>query len=242
MIRRLTRSGVLIGLVFLVCCRAAPGIAAGPDVALRENFDSLAAWEPLTFPKITAHSTYTLDREGNNGILKAESRASASGLICRRTFSIREAPRVRWRWKVTHLADKGNPKEKGGDDYPLRIYVLFPYDPDRASPGDRLRYGAAKALYGKYPPHSTLSYVWTGHDIPERIFVSPYTDRARIVVLEKGTRKVGRWVDESVNVVEDYRQAFGTEPPATAGIAVMSDTDNAGGAATAYVDFIEVGK
>ncbi len=223
-------------------CGAAPVIAAGPDVALREDFDSLAAWELLTFPKITAHSTYTLDREGDNSILMAESRASASGLIYRRTFSIRETPRLRWRWKVTHLSDKGNPKEKQGDDYPIRIYVLFPYDPVQATLGERLRYTAAKALYGKYPPHSTLSYVWTGRDIPDRIFISPYTDKARIVVLQKGTHKVGRWVEESVNVWEDYRQAFGKAPPATAGIGIMSDTDNAGGTATAYVDFIEVGR
>jgi hypothetical protein len=223
-------------------CQEAPVLAADPYVAVRENFDSLADWEPLTFPKIKAHSTYTLDREGNNSILKAESRASASGLVYRRTFNIHENPRLRWRWNVTHLSNNGNPKQRGGDDYPLRIYVMFPYDPAHASLADRLRYNGAKALYGKYPPHSTLSYVWTGYDIPERIFTSPYTDKARIVVLEKGKQKVGQWVEESVNVLEDYRQAFGKAPPATAGIAVMSDTDNAGGSATAYVDYIEAGK
>ena len=45
---------------------------------------------------------------------------------------------------------------------------------------------------------------------------------------------------ESVNILEDYRKAFGVDPPATAGLAVMSDTDNAGGSAAAYIDFIEV--
>jgi hypothetical protein len=241
-IHRLTRPGVLIGLVFFIVCQAAPVYAAGPDTALREDFDSLADWEPLTFPKIKAHSTYTLDREGDNNILKAESRASASGLIHRKTFNLHETPRVRWRWKVVKLSDQGNPKLKSADDYPIRIYVMFLYDPAHASLGDRLIYNAAKAIYGKYPPHSTLSYVWTGHNIPDRIFASPYTDKARIVILEKGTQKVGQWLEESVNVLDDYRQAFGKEPPATAGIAIMSDTDNAGGAATAFVDFIEVGK
>jgi len=48
--------------------------------------------------------------------------------------------------------------------------------------------------------------------------------------------------EESVKVLEDYRRAFGKDPPATAGLAVMSDTDNAGGSAVAYLDFIEVGK
>ncbi len=59
-------------------------------------------------------------------------------------------------------------------------------------------------------------------------------------VLEKGGQRVGRWVEESVNILDDYRRAFGKDPPPTAGLAVMSDTDNAGGSAAAYIDFIEV--
>ena len=230
---------ILILLLFLLETSV---FAAGPDILYRENFDSLAQWEPLTFPKINTHTTYTLVPEGGKSILKAESRASASALVYRRTFNIYENPRIRWRWKVTQLSDRGNPKEKTGDDYPIRIYVMFQYDPDKATLGDRLIYGATKAIYGKYPPHSTLNYVWTGHSLPERFLVSPYTEKARMVILEKGKQRVGQWVEESVNVLTDYRQAFGKDPPAVAGIAVMSDTDNTGESAVAYVDFIEVGK
>jgi len=46
-------------------------------------------------------------------------------------------------------------------------------------------------------------------------------------------------VKEPVNVLEDYRTAFGKDPPATTGLAVLSDTDNAGGIAVAYLDSIE---
>ena len=74
----------------------------------------------------------------------------------------------------------------------------------------------------------------------ERIIASPYTEKTRVVVLEKGKQRAGRWVEESVNVLDDYRKAFGMDPPATAGLAVMSDTDNAGRSAAAYIDFIEV--
>ena len=70
--------------------------------------------------------------------------------------------------------------------------------------------------------------------------MSPYTEKARMVILEKGKERVGQWVEESVNVLEDYRKAFGKDPPAIAGLAVMSDTDNTGGSAVAYLDFIEV--
>ena len=61
-----------------------------------------------------------------------------------------------------------------------------------------------------------------------------------MIVLEKGKEQVGRWVEESVDVLADYRKAFGRDPPATAGLAVMSDTDNTGGYAVVSLDFIEV--
>lgn len=47
---------------------------------------------------------------------------------------------------------------------------------------------------------------------------------------------------ESVNILDDYRKAFGKDHPATAALAVMSDTDNTGTSAVAYLDFIEVGQ
>jgi hypothetical protein len=215
---------------------------AGQNVLFRINFESLADWEPLNFPKIKTHSKYSLVKEGDKSILKAESHSSASAIVYRRTFNVYKNPRLRWRWKVTKLSDSGNPLEKSGDDYPVRVYVMFEYDPAKASLKDRLLYNASKIIYGKYPPHSTLNYVWTGAQVPDRFIHSPYTDKACMVVLERGKEKAGQWVEESVNVLEDYRQAFGKEPPAMAGLAVMSDSDNTGTDAEAYLEFIEVGQ
>jgi hypothetical protein len=230
----------VLALLILTLFTQTAVLGAEQTILFRENFDSLSQWEPLTFPKIKDHSTYTLVKEGGKSVLKAESRASASALVYRRTFNVHDNARIRWRWKVTQLSDRGNPKEKTGDDYPIRVYVMFQYDPDKATLGDRLIYGASKAIYGKYPPHSTLNYVWTGHNLPERFIISPYTDKARIVILERGKQRVGQWVEESVNVLDDYRKAFGKDPPSLAGIAVMSDTDNTGEIAVAYLDYIEV--
>jgi hypothetical protein len=215
---------------------------AQQKILFRENFDNLDQWEPLTFPKIKTHSTYTLVREGGKYILKAESRASASAIVHRRVFNVYDNPRLTWRWKVTQLSDRGNPKEKSGDDYPIRVYVMFQYDPSLASLGDRLIYNATRAIYGKYPPHSTLNYVWTGKNIPDRFIVSPYTDKACMVILERGSGRVGQWVEESVNVLDDYRRVFGKDPPAMAALAVMSDSDNTQTGAVAYLDFMEAGK
>jgi hypothetical protein len=143
---------------------------------------------------------------------------------------------------VDNVYKKGDIRDKSGDDYPIRVYVMFVYDPKQADIKERLEYGIAKALYGKYPPHSTLNYVWMGQNIAERIITSPYTDRARIIILENGRSRIGTWVEETVNILDDYRAAFGKDPPQTAGIAIMNDSDNTGEMAVSYVDYIEVFK
>jgi len=227
-------------LAFLIAFAATPAFCDSNNVLFREDFKNLSSWEPLYFPKIKEHSTYTITSEKGHPFLKTESHGSASAIIYRRTFNVYEYQRMRWRWKVDNVYKKGDIREKSGDDYPIRVYVTFQYDPERASIGERLQYGIAKALYGKYPPDSTLNYVWTGQNIAERIITSPYTDRARIIILENGKSTIGTWVEEMVNILDDYRAAFGKEPPQIAGIAIMNDSDNTGEAAVSYVEYIEV--
>ena len=55
-----------------------------------------------------------------------------------------------------------------------------------------------------------------------------------MIVVESGPEKVNQWVNEERNVLEDYRKAFGEDPPLVSGVALMTDTDNTGESATAY--------
>jgi len=52
--------------------------------------------------------------------------------------------------------------------------------------------------------------------------------------VESGVERVNQWVSEERNVYEDYKKAFGDEPPLISGVAIMTDTDNTGESATAY--------
>lgn len=211
-------------------------------VLFREQFDNLDNWKPFTFPKIKAHSVYTIENEGGHHTLKAESHASASAIVYKETFNVYDYSKARWRWKVSNVYKNGDAKTKAGDDYPLRVYVMFDYDPDKAGTFEKMKYGLAKKFYGVYPPHSTLSYVWASKEEPDDIIVSPYTDRAKMVLLHKGTKNVGTWQDEVINIVEDYQKAFGAKPPVRARIAVMNDSDNTGESSVSYMEYIEVFK
>ncbi|MBC7357537.1 MAG: DUF3047 domain-containing protein [Desulfacinum sp.] len=208
--------------------------------AIRETFDTLRDWEPLTFPKIPRHTRYRIEQENGNNVLRADADASASALVHGKVFSVRDFPWIRWRWKIEKVLEKGNAVVKDGDDYPIRIYVIFRYDPRKASFGQRIQYGAAKALYGRYPPHSTLNYIWANRAHSAPFLPNTYTDRTRMFLLEQGNAKAGGWVMEERNILEDYRTAFGQDPPDEATVAVMCDTDNTGERTTAWVDDLVV--
>ncbi len=212
------------------------------DLCLTEDFNNLDNWKPLYFADITGHSSYSIEHQGQNGVLKAEAKASASGLIYSKTFDIRQCPIVSWRWKVRNIYTKGNGLSKAGDDYPLRIYLVFKYDPARAGFSQRMKYDLIKAIRGEYPPDSSLNYIWANRLEKGAFIPNAYTDRAMMIVMQSGRTRLNTWITERVNALDDYRRAFGREPPAEVGLAVMSDSDDTGESATAWLDFIEVGK
>jgi hypothetical protein len=221
---------------------AFPASADDHHILFRENFISLDNWKPFFFPKIKSHSTYTIERDGDKPVLRAESNASASAIVYKDVFNVYDYSKVKWRWKVKNVYAKADPRTKEGDDYPVRVYVMFEYDPEKADAFERIKYGFAKALYGEYPPQSSLSYVWSSKDDPETFIVSPYTDKAMMVLLEKGPAKVGTWADEEIDILADYQKAFKTKPPARARIAIMNDSDNTGESAVSWMEYIEVFK
>jgi hypothetical protein len=213
---------------------------AEKSVFIREDFDNLDGWRPLTFPKIKNHTEYTITANGNESELTARSRASASGLILKETFDPNRFPIVHWRWKVDSVYPDADPRTKAGDDYPLRVYVIFAYDPEKVGLAARTKYGLAKLIYGEYPPLAGLNYVWAGRPVKEKIFPNPFTDRAIMIVLREGPELAGQWVEETVDILNDYKSAFGDSPPNRASLAIMNDSDNTGGASVSHMDYIEV--
>ncbi len=191
-------------------------------------------WKPLTFKKIERHTTYTLIKDEGITVVKAVADASASGLIREIQIDPKEYRVVAWRWKATNVLKKGNVYRKEGDDYPARIYITFEYDPAKVSIFEKAKYEAIRLLYGEYPPLAAINYIWESKAPKGTMVPNPYTDRVMMFVVESGAARLDQWVDEERNVYEDYRQAFGQEPPMISGVAIMTDTDNTGEQATAY--------
>ncbi len=229
------------GLVTLFLLLAAP-IHAAPNILIDEQFSSLAQWEPFTFPKIDNHSSYAVTIEDGVSCLVATTRNSASAILYKEQFNVYDYPEIAWRWKVSNVYKKGDSSRKDGDDYPVRLYILFQYDSETASFGKMLRYEAAKLLYGSYPPDSSLNYIWANKKQGPPYIPNPFTSRAMMFPVDRGSATVGSWSEHRRNIVKDYTIAFGKAPPSLAALAVMSDSDNTGESATAYIDYIRVSR
>jgi len=206
------------------------------EVLLKEDFNSLQNWTPLNFEKIKRHSVYKIKKS----ILIASSNASASGIRFKKSYDIYKYPILSFKWKVRNIYKKGDATTKKGDDYPIRIYVMFKYNPKIASFFDSVKYGIAKSIYGVYPPHSSLNYIWANKPQKDKIITSAYTDKSKMIILDSGVKNVGTWREHTVNVLEDYKKAFGENPPKIVSLAIMSDSDNTKENSLSYIDYIEV--
>jgi hypothetical protein len=235
---RIAQRAWLIGVgLFLVpaCLWAQSGtsIEVGKFSASQVGASLPDGWKPLTFTKIPKHTSYEVVKDGEVTIVKAVSKASASGLIKSVVIDPKEFPIVRWRWKIDNVLKSSDVTLKEGDDFPARLYITFAYDPDRVSFGKKLKFKAGQALFGDIPI-AALNYIWDTKAPVGTIVENAYTDFAKMVIVESGTQKVGMWIDEERNIYEDYKKAFGEEPPMINGVAIMSDTDNTKEQATAY--------
>lgn len=217
---------------------ASSGKAENTDTSPINAFSTMPSlddgWEPLEFPNIDRHSRYRLvDVEGEQ-VVEATTDNTASGLIARVAVEPGDSLILRWRWKVSNIYERGNAREKTGDDYPARIYVAFEFEPDEASFFERAKRKTVEVVFGEELPGNALNYIWANRLPVDEVIANPFTDTTMMVAVNSGSTNTGEWVTVERDIVADYRKAFGREPPKLVGVAIMSDSDNTGESATAW--------
>ncbi len=169
-------------------------------------------------------------------VLRIDSNASASALVHAVPAGLRSARTLRWRWRVDGFPSPSAFGSKQADDFAARVYVIFDYPLAKVPFGDRLAIRLARTIHGDLPA-AALVYVWHPSLAAGTLAPSPYTDRVRMIVGRRSDA-VGRWFDESRDLVADFRRAFGDEYGAgtapVASIAVGADTDQSGGTLTSW--------
>lgn len=174
---------------------------------------SLGGWE---VKKYEGEVDYSIVETDGRKVLRAKSSAAASGWVRKMKIDLKKTPYLNWSWRVDNVMQGLDERTKKGDDYPARIYLVF------------------DGGWQKWKTRS-VNYVWSNSQPVGTEWPSAYTKNNMKVAVQSGEKKLGVWVEEKRNVVEDFRRLFKKDPPAKAdAVAIMSDTDNSGQSVTAY--------
>jgi len=183
-------------------------VMAGEPVVLGDPTVPIAqAWEHKTFGDPI---DYQLVVDDGRAAILASGVGAASGLFRGVRYSVSQHPWLEWSWRADLLRDDADIRIKKKHDFAGSIFLIF----------------GRKTWLNRNP--LTLGYVWTNERIAAgEMVISPYhRGNTRMFVLQSGPDQLGQWVSERRNVVEDFRAAFGEDPPDMVEVLeVFSDSD-----------------
>jgi hypothetical protein len=193
------RLGLILGMaaIFLAGVSSAPAAQKSLVIDTFSNkVDSKGIPRGWELKENTGKAEFKVDQEGNNYFLRLSSENSSWTLVNHVDLDIREYPILTWRWKATKLPQGGDVRKKETDDQAGQLYVVF----TRRFPELRSQ---------------IIGYVWDTSTPKGTTLDSPSANPppTKIVVLQSGEEKLGHWVTERRNVLEDYRAFFGEEVP-----------------------------
>jgi hypothetical protein len=191
-------------------------------------------WKHLTFQRVPTATRYDLVAGDGGTVVRARSASGASALTRDVTVDLEKFPVLVWRWRVDRFIPAENLRLRSGDDCPARIYVIFRQPPGSRSLGDRIKGTARRWLSGGAAPGHALNYIWSAHEPVGTILPNVYSAESRMLVVENGEARRGRWVTYRRNVHADYGAVFGGHPPEVTGVAIMSDSDDTGSETLTY--------
>lgn len=185
------------------------GLLTFPASAADYEPSAIPGWEQIVF---SGHTQYRQTKQ----CIEAVSQGAASGLIRRVDESLAAKPMLTWAWQASEplaAGEEAPEKSKPGDDFIARVYVI--------------REG--------YFPWQTkaINYVWSREHPVGSYWPNPFTSNAMMVVLQTGNEELGQWQHFERNIRADFKTYFDIDVDNVNAVAVMTDTDNTGGQATA---------
>lgn len=170
-------------------------------------------WQHKEFKGKTHYKIIQLD---NNKVLQAQSIGSASGLFKEQRIDLNKTPYLNWSWRIENRLGNLNEQEKSGDDYAARVYVVI---------SGGLFFWNTRAI----------NYVWSANMATGKIWPNAFAgDHAMMIAIRSEKDPIGSWFSEKRNVLTDLKQVYAKDYQYIDAIAIMTDTDNAKGRATAY--------
>ena len=209
---------ILTGIVLLAL--AANAAMATDTPALMVGHFSAADRQDWQEKVFKGETRYSFDSRSGRPALFADSRGTASGLYREIRIDLNRTPWLNWSWRVDRVLGSIDERQKAGDDYPARVYVVV----------------SGGAAFWKT---RSLVYVWSSNQPVGATWNSAYTDNVRMMALRSGTAEAGRWVEEKRDVRADFRRLFGEDIDTLDAVALMTDSDSSGQTASAWYGDIQ---
>jgi hypothetical protein len=215
------RTLAAVGAIALLISGSGLDSAAQPGCITLANFTTNTIGE---FPsdwrarKDEGKEVYSVQEEAGKRSLAAVSRGLGVQAAKERAWDLDAYPVLAWAWRPREFPRGADERESATNDSALAVYMLVPHS--------RIR--GPKAV----------KYIWS-EKVPVGTLLTSNLGLTQVRVLRTGTAGKGRWTDERVNVLEDYKKRFGeSETPKPAGIAVLTDADDTRSTAAGdYADF-----
>lgn len=174
---------------------------------------SLAGWKPKSFKGTTL---YTIELLDDVRVLRAKSDEAASGLFKEQRIDLQKTPYLNWRWRIENRLGKIDEQSKSGDDYAARVYVVV---------------SGGWAFWRT----RAINYVWAVNSPKGMVWPNAFAGRnAMMIALRSADDQTATWYQEKRNVLRDLEAQFDERIRYIDAVALMTDTDNAGGSAEAY--------
>jgi len=226
-------SSLLAAYFFISDEIAIPSATSGEfEAILIENFNNATVgqfpsnWGWLDGTKVKKISEaasgqvpYSVMEEDGNKFLHADDTGQAITIVSDKKWNIKKYPCLTWRWRVRRFPTGANERIGGKGDSAASIYITYYVN----------FFGVPKSI----------KFIWSNELAKCDIFTREGAGKATQIVVESGTAKRDVWINESINIYELYKKAFGEYPPdEIAGIAIRSDADGTKSRATADYDDI----
>jgi Protein of unknown function (DUF3047) len=214
-----------LGLVLTICV-AAVAVAAEPPTLVVEEWSRQAlgrpgvpgGWSGQTWGNPQYDLTVVTD--GSDRVLHLRSRGDNSTINKKITVDVKELPLLVWRWKAVTLPAGGDCRRKTTDDQVAQIYVAFPRFPTAV----RSR---------------IIGYVWDTTAPAGTIVKSESSALVTYMVVRSGAAELGRWLTETRNVYDDFKQIYGEAPTEPAGaVSIAIDSNDTRSSAESYIGTI----
>lgn len=200
---------LIIPLALALMVSTGPATAAQIRILADADLDG---WESKEFAGQTHYEAVVLD---GKAVVRAHSKSGASGRFLKKEIDLAATPYLNWRWRVENRLNGNAEREKSGDDYPARLYVVV---------SGGVFFWRTRAV----------NYVWSSQQAPGSHWPNAFTSNAQMLAVRGPEAALGQWHVEKRNVREDFEKLFGSDITEINAIAFMTDTDNTGQEATAY--------